>query len=468
MAKKRKKGDGLIYRRSDGRWEGRVVVGYDDKSLPITKNVLAKTKYECYEKLEELKNKNENGSIPKHVSPGMAFGRWIDYWYQTYCRPALRDSTRAVYENHIYKHIIPAIGNKPLNKIKENDLQTFYSGLKESGRAIRAEIYGAGLSDRTVRAVHACCRAALEKAVKLKLIRMNPADMCRLPPKKGKEKQILSDDEMRRLLIQAKEDGFFEMFLLDLTTGMRRGELLALKWEDIDLDSGEVHVTKQIRMKNGETVISSPKTKNAVRTFILPETMLNIMKDYKKSCNSEWVFPSPIKSDAPRDPTACRKSLTKILERAGCKHVRFHDLRHTFATNALKYGMDVKTLAATIGHASAETTLDIYSHVTDDMKKQAADKIDCAVNGEKAVQTKDKEKKSCIQKIEFSPYKGKIRKRGTGCISRINENTWEGRYAPKINGKRVQRVVYAHSEEECEEKLKELIAEMNMERAEKI
>ena len=466
MAKRRKKGEGLIYRRKDGRWEGRAVIGYDDNGLPVTKNVLAKTKYECADKLKKLKNITVNAECPSGLSSGMPFGKWIDHWYQTYCRPALRDNTRAVYENHIYKHVIPEVGDIPLNKLKERDLQKFYAELKKNGRAIRTDIYGSGLSDRTVRAVHACCRAALDKAVSMKLIRINPALNCKLPPKKGKEKQILSDDEMRRLLIQAKEDGFFEMFLLDLSTGMRRGELLALKWEDIDLESGEVKITKQVRIKNKETVISAPKTKNAVRTVILSDTVLGVLKEYKKNSNSEWLFPSPVKDNAPRDPTACRKSLTKILERAGCRHVRFHDLRHTFATNALKYGMDVKTLAATIGHASAETTLDVYSHVTDDMKRQAAERIELAVTG-KAPESSEKDKQAAVI-TGFKPYKGKIRKRGTGCISRINENTWEGRYAPKINGKRVQRVVYAHNEEECEKKLNELIMKMNAERAEEI
>jgi integrase len=467
VAKRRKKGDGLIYRRKDGRWEGRVVVGYDGNGLPITKNVLAKTKYECAEKLEKLKDKRPD-CTPAEYSRSMTFGEWIDYWYNTFCKPALRDSTASGYESHIYNHIISDIGDIPLCKLKQNNLQQFYSDLKSKGRKTRTEIYGTGLSDRTVRAVHACCRAALDKAVKMKLIRVNPADMCRLPPKKGKEKQILSDDEMRRLMIQAKEDGFYEMFLLDLSTGMRRGELLALKWDDIDLQSGEIRISKQVKIKNGQTVISAPKTKNAVRSIIVPPEITGILKEYKETVNSEWVFPSPIKDDAPRDPTACRKSLTKILERAGCKHVRFHDLRHTFATNALKYGMDVKTLAATIGHASAETTLDIYSHVTDDMKRQAAKRIDAVINGTKSVP--DETAGVTTKKFEtvFEPYKGKIRKRGTGCISRINENTWEGRYAPKIDGKRIQRVVYAHSEEDCEEKLKELIAEMNAEKARKI
>ena len=150
--------------------------------------------------------------------------------------------------------------------------------------------------------------------------------------------------------------------------------------------------------------------------------------------------------------------------------MRFHDLRHTFATHAIQYGMDVKTLAATIGHASVETTLNIYSHVTDEMQKNAAQKIDqtigavtgvratCKEDAAEAEQGNNKE-----QPAKFEPYKGIRRKPGTGCISQICETTWEGRYSPRVNGKKITRNVYAHSLEECEVKLAEMIREMKEE-----
>ena len=120
MAKRRKKGGGTVYRRKDGRWEGRYVVGYDEKGLPVTKNVLAKTKFECEKKLGELQAGVSEQSCPEGLSSDMPFGEWIDHWYRTYCRPALRSSTREAYENHIYKHIIPKTGDIPLDKLKES------------------------------------------------------------------------------------------------------------------------------------------------------------------------------------------------------------------------------------------------------------------------------------------------------------------------------------------------------------
>ena len=282
--------------------------------------------------------------------------------------------------------------------------------------------------------------------------------------------EILTPAEMQRLLIQAKEEGFYEMFLLDLSTGMRRGELLALQWEDINFATEEVKIRRQVQSVKGKLHISQPKTKSSVRSIILPPALTEVLKEYRKIVHSRWLFPSPVKEDVPRDPTSCRKRLSKILEHAGCKHVRFHDLRHTFATHAIQYGMDVKTLAATIGHASVETTLNIYSHVTDEMQKNAAQKIDQTIGAVTGVQASCEEDAAEAeqgnikeQPAKFEPYKGVRRKPGTGCISQISETTWEGRYSPRVNGKKITRNVYAHSLEECEEKLAEMIREMKEE-----
>ena len=196
IAKKRKNGEGTLRLRKDGRWEGRIVVGYNENSLPITKCVTAKTKTECSTKLEALKE--QYGRSSDKIKPDMPFGDWIDFWYQTYCRHTLRITTRTDYE-------------------------------KTDGRKLHAKTYGKGLSDRTIRGIHANCRTALQRAVQDGLIRTNPAVGCKLPPKKAREMQVLTQNEIIRFLHQAKEEGCYELFLLELGTGMRRGEILALK-----------------------------------------------------------------------------------------------------------------------------------------------------------------------------------------------------------------------------------------------
>ena len=456
MSKRRKNGEGTLRQRKDGRWEGRIVIGYDGKNLPVTKNVTAKTKTECAEKLSKLKEQYIKPT--EKITADITFGKWIDFWYRTYCKNTIRKATQEERENCIYNHIIPAVGRIPLKTLKTADLQQFYNREKQSGRKIRADIYGKALSDRTVHMIHQSCRSALERAVDDGLININPADGTKLPKDTAKEMKILKSDEIARFLYQAKEEGYYELFLLELMTGMRRGEILALKWSDLDLKTGELKIERQVR----GGVISVPKTKSSIRTVILPTELLKVLKEYKKTVNSEWIFPSPKDSRKTRNPSAVRKRLQIILDRANCKRVRFHDLRHTFATMALEYGMDVKTLSAAIGHTSAKTTLNVYSHITDTMREQAAVKIDRSIGGTDA-QIPKKSNPEKTEKPPFEPYKPKIRKAGTGCISKINEHLYEGRYSPRADGRRISRNVYAKTREECEEKLAQLIKQMKAE-----
>ena len=471
MAKKKKQqGEGSVFLRKDGRWEGRIVVDYKDNGNPITKNVTAKTEAECREKLEKLKKEVAHliGRLPKKPKPDMLFGDWIDLWYQIYCKPTIRATTQSEYEDRIYLHIIPNIGDIPLDRLTQNDLQTFYGKIKKSGRLQYVDKFGAGLSDRMVRAVHASCRSALERAVQDGFITRNPAIGCKLPPKKAREMDVLCKEELRRFLLQAKEDGFYEMFMLDLATGMRRGELLGLQWSDLNFRTGELHIQRQVYCVNGKLTVNKPKTKTSDRTIILPKSVVSVLVEYRKTVDSRWIFPSPIIEDQPRNPSTVYDRMQTTLERAGCKKIRFHDLRHTFATMAIANGMDVKTLSATIGHVSATTTLDIYSHRTAEMEVKAAENIERGI-GKCEVSTVPPPEKPAEGPAKglnepFTPCKGKIRKSGSGCIYKINDHLYEGSYSPThANGKRVKHNVYAETREEVEVKLAELIERVRAE-----
>ena len=452
----------MVRKREDGRWEGRIVVGHDEKGLPKTKNVLAKTKSECSAKLNALKASLQGPSEPKQRKPNadMTFGAWLDRWYQRECKPHIRPKTQADYENRIYQHIIPELGAIPLARLTAADLQQFYNRLKDGGRLLRVDQYGPGLSDRMVKSCHVTCRMALDQAVAQGLILKNPALSCKAPVTRPKEMQVLTGEEIQRLLIQAKEDGCFELFLLELTTGLRRGEILALRWDDLDFRTGTLRVERQVQRIQGKLAVSQPKTRASCRSILLPAPVLEILAQYRQSVSSHWMFPSPKKEDSPLDPAAVRKKLSAVLKRAGCPAARFHDLRHTFATSALEHGMDVKTLSTVIGHVSSATTLNVYAHITDEMRQKAADKIDWAITGTEPPQEKELKPPS---RTAFQPVKGKYRKPGTGCISQINDHLWEGRYSPKVNGRRMARNVYAKTEAECEEKLAELIRETKRE-----
>lgn len=462
MAKRRKRGDGGVSLRKDGRWEGRVVVGYDDKGLPVTKNILAKTKSDCIAKLKALRDSIQ-APAPDHPKPGILLSDWLDLWYRSYKKPNLRPNTQMSYERRIYQHIIPALGSIQIDQLTTNDIQQFYAKLKQGGRLLRTELYGEGLSDQTVQGIHTTLHAALDKAVAEKLLFRNPADGCRLPSAKAREMQVLSPEEIQRLLIQAKEDSCFELLLLELSTGLRRGEICALQWDDLNFRTGELRVQRQVHRVRGKLVTSPPKTKAGNRGVILPAPVLNVLKAYKETMNSRWMFPSPVSEDSPRDPAAVRKRLQTVLKRAECKKIRFHDLRHTFSTAALEHGMDVKTLSTIIGHVSSSTTLNVYAHVTDEMRRTAAVKIDQGI-GKAESQTECQSTPQKPAPSTFQAHKGQRRKAGTGCVTQINGHLWEGRYSPVWpDGKKHPRNTYAHSEEKCEKQLAEMIIQMKAE-----
>lgn len=384
MGRKRKSGEGTVRLRKDGRWEGRVVIGYDEKNLPKTKSVLAKTKAECVEKLTVLR-----ASIaslpPTKAKLDMPFGEWMDFWYESYCKPNSKSNTQRCYEGFIRLYIKPKLGHIPLNRLTANDLQQFYTWMKKDGRTQATRDKGGGLSDNILQNVHSLCRRALEKAVSEGLIQQNPSSHCKLPKVNRMEMKALTREEMQRVLIQAKEEGYYEAFLLEFATGLREGELAALQWDDLNFRTGELRISKQASRVIGQgVVVSEPKTKHSVRTLILPPTVVKALKEYKERIDSRWVFPSTKKEDTPTDPATFRQRLHLLLEHAGCKQVRFHDLRHTFATNALEYGMDIKTLSTILGHVSSATTLNVYAHVTDEMRQTAAAKIDQGIAQRKA------------------------------------------------------------------------------------
>ena len=361
MAKKRKSGSGTLRKRKDGRWEGRVVIGYDDNGMPKTKNVLGKTRTECLDKLNKLRE--ECAPPIRKCREDMPFGEWISFWYEIYCKPQISPRTQEGYADRIYKHIIPELGQIPLNKLAQNDLQQFYARLKTSGRLIRVEQFGPGLSDRMVRVCHASCRSALEKAVQEGLIRINPAIGCKLPPKKSREMQVLTQEEMQRFLIQARQDGYYELFLLELGTGMRLGEILALHWTDLNFRTGELRIDKSMCYLGGKLQITEPKTKSSVRTVILPESLLEVLKRYKETINSRWMFPSPAKEDAPLTQNFVRRRMQQTLERAGCKVVRFHDLRHPYVKHTTKKYFLQKQKSQTIKHTAMVWDSGFFNHL---------------------------------------------------------------------------------------------------------
>lgn len=225
-----------------------------------------------------------------------------------------------------------------------------------------------------------------------------------------------------------------------------------------DVEFRKLRIDKQVYPVGGKLITGELKTKAAIRTIILPPAMVELLAEYKKGIFSELMFPSRIKPEQPIDPGYVRKRLQQILERAGCKKVRF---RHTFATMSLEYGMDIKTLSTIIGHVSSNTTLNIYAHITNEMKKSAAASIDQGI-AKAEVQAESEEE--TVPQQEFTPYVPPRRRSSTGYIKEIKPGLWEGRYSPVWpDGKKHSRNVYGRTREECQEKLDALIIQMKAE-----
>ena len=377
MAKRRANGEGSIRKRKDGRWEGRYTAGRDPVTeKPICKNVLGKTQAEVKEKLK--KAIADSKQLDMSRSRSYTVEGWIRLWYEVYVEPRLREKTKEYYLNYIDNHIVPRIGKISLGKLTTIQIQKFYNDLQKNGRVQRyahIELKNKGLSTRVVRGIHTLLNNCLEQAVAERLILANPAKGCKLPKLEKKEMKILPQEKIGPYLMEADKRGLLAAYYLELTTGLRRGELLALLWSDLDVENRTISVTKQVNRVKGELVVSQPKTQNSVRTLAIPQQAVDLLvEEHKKHPSNPYMFPSP-KTGTMFDPDSFRHTHDKILKAIGADHIRFHDLRHTFATLSLKNGVDVKTLSGALGHYSAGFTLSTYTHATAEMKRDAADTI---------------------------------------------------------------------------------------------
>jgi len=381
MPKKRANGEGNIRKRKDGRWEGRYTAGHDPATgKPIYKNVLGKTQAEVKEKLKRAIEETRGLDIVK--AGQYTLGQWMDVWFENYAKLKVRPSSHQTYKGYINNHIKPYVGSIPLSKLTSLDLQKLYKMLLTEGRIDRIESKNQpkGLSAKTVRNINQIISSALNLAKEQKLLASNPAEACALPRVEHREMKTLPVEQLTSFLREAKETGVYEMYYIELATGLRRGELLGLKWQDIDMVNGTIRVQRQVARIDGEIVEAPLKTKNSYRTVSIGPDAIEVLKEQKKKVgDSEYVFPSP--NGGPISPDSVLNMLHRVLERAGLPKIRFHDLRHTFATLALQNGVDIKTVSGMLGHFSAGFTLDTYAHVTTSAQREAANTMGNVLSG---------------------------------------------------------------------------------------
>ena len=279
MAKRRANGEGNIRKRKDGRWEGRYTAGYDSESgKRVIKNVLGRTQAEVKEKLKVAIAEGQRLDISKAGSYTVA--TWVWTWYEIYAEPRIRPNTREYYTNYIENHIVPGIGKIMLNKLTTIQIQRFYNNLQKNGRVQRKgypELKNKSLSPRVVRGVHTLLSNCLDQAVAERLILVNPTQSCKLPKLEKKEMRILPQEKTGMYLAEAERRGLLAAFYLELTTDLRRGELLALLWTDLDTEVRTISVTKQVNRIKGKLVVSPPKMQNSVRTLAIPQQAVDLI-----------------------------------------------------------------------------------------------------------------------------------------------------------------------------------------------
>ena len=337
MPKRRANGEGNIRKRKDGRWEGRYTAGYDANGKAITKNVLGRTQAEVKDKLRAAIEDSKKLDPVKAGS--YTLEQWLKLWYSVYVEPQVRYSTREFYHNAIDHHIIPKLGSVKLEKLTMLQIQQFYNELLKSGRVQKKnqpELREHGLSPRMVQCVHVVLNKALEHAVEEKLILANPAKKCKIPKNTRKEMKILPEALIGPYLSAAKEHGIFAPMYLELTTGLRRGELLALRWEDLDVQNRTLSINKSVARQDGKLVISTPKTPNSIRTVLLPtDTVKLLVEEHEKHPANPYLFPSP-RTGETWDPDGFRRLHDRIIKEIGAEHVRFHDMRHPYVKHTTK------------------------------------------------------------------------------------------------------------------------------------
>ena len=371
MAKRRPSGDGMVRKREDGRWEGRIVVGHKSNGDSIFRYVYADTQKELTVKLRQKIETYQGVDLTEQSR--MTLGEWLDQWLESVA-VMVRPTTLARCESAIRNHIKPFLGEKAVSQITEKDVQKFCEHLSHQGNRIT----GKGLASGSIRSIISTLHQAVEAAQQANMIPKSVVEEIKLPKTSHRPMQVLTDDQLAEFMeIIQQDDIWHDFFYTELTTGLRRGEICGLKWTDFNEVDSTLKVRRTIHQETGgELTAWDTKTTAGTRTIILPPSTAELLRKRQKSALTEWIFPDPLRPEQPTRPSAAYNRMKTLLKKADLPDLRFHDLRHTFATHALTSGVDVKTLSGILGHTKSAFTLDTYTHTTGDMQRRAAEIVE--------------------------------------------------------------------------------------------
>ena len=338
-----------IYKRKDGRYEGRYIKYYDISGKAVYGYVYSKSYADVKEQLAKCKTEKQS----LQSSSNTLLSNWLEIWLKS--QGTLKPTTKAIYQSYIDNHIKPNLGGIPLKKLNADILQDFINSLQ--------------LSPSTIKVIFSILKSALSIAEEKGFV-SNIWSKVKLPKKEKSIVKVLSSSEQQRLE-QILTDNTDMGILICLYTGLRIGELCALKWSDINFETAQLTVNgTQARTENGVEIIS-PKSKTSRREIPMPTFLLDKLKTMPHSC--EYVIS---KNRKPFDVRTYRRLFKKLLKAADLPDMKFHCLRHTFATRALEVGMDYKTLSEILGHSSVGITLDLYAHSLKEHKIKQMNKLD--------------------------------------------------------------------------------------------
>jgi integrase len=335
-------------------------------------------KKDAEKRLSELLHQLDNGTF---IKPGKTtLGEYLERWLKDYCQANLAPTTAQTYQFFVERHIKPTLGSTLLTQLRPEHLQRLY----------RDKLSG-GLGNRSVKYIHTTLHKALKSAVRLGMIARNPADAVDTPRLERPEIQVMNGFDIATLLDAARETPYFTLFHTALFTGMRRSELLALRWSDLDLLLCQVSVNRSLHvLRGGKVVFRSPKTAKARRTIALSPSTVSVLREHREKQTQECVFLGvPLNDDdlvfsqldgKPLLPDTITHVWRRLVRRIGLEDIRFHDLRHTHASLMLKAGVHPKVVQERLGHASIEITLDVYSHLVPGLQEAAAQRFDDIVN----------------------------------------------------------------------------------------
>lgn len=379
MTKQRKRsvhGGGSVFERKDGRWEAKFKVEETGKY----KSLYASTEKEAYKKLQDALFQQKQGILA--TGEQQTVKQFLEYWLEDVQKSAVRLSTYLNDQIIVHKHLVPGLGHIKLQKLTAQQVQSFYARkMKEGTTASR------------VRQIHVLLHKALKHAKRIKLVGLNVAGDVQLPKYSGHDPQVLTPEQAQLLLQKAKETNLEVLLAVAVGTGMRKGEILGLRWSDIDFTKGTLQVSRTLNYLSGHGFVEGkPKTKSSERSIVLPQFLLDLLQAHhtlqlekRLEIGAQWVDRDLVFCNKIGDfivPITLLRQFARVLEDAQLPHMRFHDLRHSAATILISMGVPANVVQELLGHSDVSITLGVYGSVVPSMRKDVADKMDGLFGGQ--------------------------------------------------------------------------------------